>query len=63
MMTTCIFTPVHLHHFQATVGNVLFPSAFSIAIHSSVFTCIGALGTPSPTGPLPRKYLPGFPYS
>ena len=31
--------------------------------HSSVFTCIGALGTPSRTGPLARKYLPGFPYS
>ena len=30
---------------------------------SSVFTCIGALGTPSRTGPLARKYLPGFPYS
>jgi len=29
---------------------------------SSVFTCIGALGTPSWTGPLARKYLPGFPY-
>ena len=28
---------------------------------SSVFTCIGALGTPSRTGPLARKYLPGFP--
>jgi len=28
-----------------------------------VFTCIGALGTPSRTGPLARKYLPGFPYS
>ena len=24
---------------------------------------IGALGTPSRTGPLARKYLPGFPYS
>jgi len=30
---------------------------------SSVFTCIGSLGTPSRTGPLARKYLPGFPYS
>jgi len=30
---------------------------------SSVFTYIGALGTPSRTGPLARKYLPGFPYS
>jgi len=31
---------------------------------SSAFTCIGALGTPpSRTGPLARKYLPGFPYS
>jgi len=30
---------------------------------SSVFTGIGALGTPSRTGPLARKYLPGFPYS
>ena len=30
---------------------------------SSVFTFIGALGTPSRTGPLARKYLPGFPYS
>ena len=30
---------------------------------SSIFTCIGALGTPSRTGPLARKYLPGFPYS
>ena len=30
---------------------------------SAVFTCIGALGTPSRTGPLARKYLPGFPYS
>jgi len=29
---------------------------------SAVFTCIGALGTPSRTGPLARKYLPGFPY-
>ena len=31
--------------------------------NSSVFTCIGALGTPSRTGPLARKYSPGFPYS
>ena len=31
--------------------------------NSSVFTCTGALGTPSRTGPLARKYLPGFPYS
>ena len=30
---------------------------------SAVFTCTGALGTPSRTGPLARKYLPGFPYS
>jgi len=30
---------------------------------SVVFACIGALGTPSRTGPLARKYLPGFPYS
>jgi len=30
---------------------------------SAVFTCIGALGTPNRTGPLTRKYLPGFPYS
>ena len=30
---------------------------------SAVFTCIGALDTPSRTGPLARKYLPGFPYS
>jgi len=30
---------------------------------SSVFICTGALGTPSRTGPLARKYLPGFPYS
>jgi len=30
---------------------------------SSVFTCIGALGTsPNRTGPLARKYLPGFHY-
>ena len=29
---------------------------------SAVFTCIRALGTPSRTGPLARKYLPGFPY-
>jgi len=28
---------------------------------SGIFTCIGALGTPSRTGPLARKYLPGFP--
>ena len=28
---------------------------------SAVFTCIGTLGTPSRTGPLARKYLPGFP--
>jgi len=32
-------------------------------ILSAVFTCIGALGTPSRTGPLVRKYLPGFPNS
>jgi len=33
-------------------------------VSSSVFTCIAALGTtPSRTGPLARKYLPGFPYS
>ena len=32
-------------------------------ILSAVFTCIGALGTPSRTGPLARKYLPGFPNS
>ena len=32
---------------------------------SSVFTCVGALGTPPPAGrgPIARKYLPGFPYS
>ena len=30
---------------------------------SAVFTCIGALGTRSRTGPLARKYLPGFPCS
>jgi len=30
---------------------------------SAVFTCIGALGTPSRTGPLARKYLLSFPYS
>jgi len=30
-------------------------------VTSSVFTCIGALGTPSQTGPLARKYLPRFP--
>ena len=30
---------------------------------NAVFTCIGALGTPSRTGPLARKYLPGIPYS
>jgi len=30
---------------------------------SAVFTCIWSLGTPSGTGPLTRKYLPGFPYS
>jgi len=30
---------------------------------SSVFTCNGAVGTPSRTGPLARKYLAGFPYS
>ena len=30
---------------------------------SAVFTCIGALGTPSLRGPLARKYLPGFAYS
>ena len=30
---------------------------------SAVFNCIGALGTPSQTGPLARKYLPGFRYS
>ena len=28
---------------------------------SSVFTCIGALGTPNRTGSLARKYLPVFP--
>ena len=32
-------------------------------IRSAVFTCIGALGNPSRTGPLARKYLPGFPYT
>ena len=30
---------------------------------NSVFTYIGALGTPSQTGPLAIKYFPGFPYS
>jgi len=29
----------------------------------SVVTYVGALGTPSRTEPLARKYLPGFPYS
>ena len=33
------------------------------AVASSVFTCIGALGTPSRTETFARKYLPGFPYS
>jgi len=37
--------------------------AFIIGQVSAVFTCIGALGTRSRTGPLARKYLPGFPYS
>ena len=32
-------------------------------VTNAVFTCIGALGTPSRTGSLARKYLPGFPYS
>ena len=37
---------------------------FPVALgNSAVFTCIGALGNPSRTGPLARKYLPGFPYS
>jgi len=35
--------------------------AFLSALCSSVFTCIGALGTANRTGPLARKYLPGFP--
>ena len=39
------------------------PSSQISAPSSSVCTCIGALGTPSRTGPLARKYLPGFPYS
>jgi len=30
---------------------------------SSVFTCTGAMGTPTRTGPRARKYFPGFPYS
>jgi len=32
----------------------------SVGYISAVFTCIGALGTPSRTGPLARKYSPGF---
>jgi len=40
-----------------------FTSSSSCSVCSAVFTCIGALGTPSRTGPLARKYLPGFPYS
>jgi len=36
---------------------------YSVCYTSAVFTCIGAPGTPSRTGPLARKYLPGFPYS
>jgi len=32
----------------------------TLLLISSVFTCTGALGTPSRTGPLARKYLPGF---
>ena len=37
---------------------------FPVALgNSAVFTCIGALGNPSRTGPLARKYLQGFPYS
>ena len=46
-----------LDHVVSGFGVVLVPRG------STVFTCIGALGTPSRTGPLARKYLPGFPYS
>ena len=38
-------------------------TVFVLVNISSVITCIGALGTPSRTGPLARKYLPGFPNS
>jgi len=39
---------------------------YLLLAYTAVFTCIGpAVSTPSPsqTGPLARKYLPGFPYS
>jgi len=44
----------------ASMGHNMLP-----VTNSSVFTCIGTLGvgTPSRTGPVARKYLPGFPYS
>jgi len=43
----------------------IFQGKVATSDSSSVFrpTCIGALGTPSRTGPLARKYLPGFPYT
>ena len=41
----------------------LLPCYTAVSLYSAVFTCIGALGTPSRTGPLARKYLPGIPFS
>jgi len=47
---------------KVTSKNVHFLRLLAVC-SSAVFTCIGALGTPSRTGALARKYLPGFPYS
>jgi len=57
----------------ATTDRCYIPQTLKDILHSinyegiqtsSVFTCIGALGTPpSRTGPIARKYSPGFPYS
>ena len=46
------------HKATTTVAvSISFESRFLIIHLSAVFACIGALGTPSRTGPLARKYL------
>jgi len=59
------FRPHRMHGAQRLMRPIATDVAWSVclSVGSAVFTCIGALGTPSRTGPLARKYLPGFPYS
>jgi len=51
----------YYYYYKSTIG--LITQHVAGVQLQQVFTCIGALGTPSRTGPLARKYLLRFPYS